>query len=76
MAKSNSTDTAAAAAPAAAADPVVTLSLTDFCIRLSETVRRPELIGAFESVERRAGRVQATEAEFRKRYDAFVNKPV
>lgn len=76
MAKSTSTDAPVAAAPAAAEAPAVKLSLTDFCIRLSETVRRPEMIGAFESVERRAGRVQATEAEFRARYGEFVKKPV
>lgn len=56
--------------------PEISLSLTDFCIRLSESVRRPEMIGAFEAVERRAGRVKASESEFRSRYDAFVNKPV
>lgn len=71
MAKSTPTDTSAVTAA-----PEVKLSLTDFCIRLSETVRRPELIGSFEATERRAGRIQASEAEFRKRYDAFVNKPV
>lgn len=52
------------------------LSLTDFCTRLSETVKRPELIGAFEFTERRAKRIKATEAEFRARFDAFINAPV
>lgn len=52
------------------------LSLTDFCTRLSETVKRPELIGAFEFTERKAQRIKATEAEFRARFDAFANKPV
>ena len=55
--------------------PVVALSLVEFCTRLSETVKRPELIGAFEHVERRAGRTSATEAEFRRRFDAFLNAP-
>ena len=54
----------------------ITLSLTEFCTRLSETVKRPELIGAFHSNETRAKRVKATEAEFKKRYDEFVNTPV
>lgn len=68
-------------AKAAPAEPVekaadITLSLTEFCTRLSETVKRPELIGAFEFSERRAGRNKATEAEFRQRFDAFVNTPV
>ena len=54
----------------------VSLSLTDFCIRLSETVRRPELIGAFEFTERQAGQTQGTEPEFRARFAAFSSKPV
>lgn len=54
----------------------VALTLTEFCVRLSTSVRRPELIAAFESVEKRAGRVKDTEANFRARFDAFVNTPV
>jgi hypothetical protein len=57
-------------------DPALTLSLTEFCTRLSETVKRPELIGAFEFRERNAKRNKATEAEFRARFDAFINTPV
>jgi len=52
------------------------LSLSEFCTRLSETVSRPELLGAFEHVERRAGRLKDTEAGYRGRFDAFVNTPV
>jgi hypothetical protein len=52
------------------------ISLTEFCQRLSETVSRPELIGGFEFVERRAGRLKDTEAEFRARFDAFINTSV
>lgn len=59
-----------------AGDAASLLSLTDFCTRLSETVKRPELIGAFEFTERRANRLKATEAEFRARFDAFINAPV
>lgn len=55
--------------------PVVAISLTEFCTRLSASVKRPELIGAFHSVEKAAGRVSATDAEFRQRYDAFCNAP-
>lgn len=62
--------------------PVVTLaaepslSLADFCTRLSETVSRPELIGAFAHVEQKAGNVKDTAANYRTRFDAFINKPV
>lgn len=68
-------------AKATQAEPVeaaaeVALSLTEFCTRLSETVKRPELIGAFEFRERVAKRNKATEAEFRKRFDEFTKTPV
>ena len=56
-------------------EAVIALSLTEFCTRLSETVNRPELIGAFHTVEKSAGRIQATQAEFRQRFDAFINAP-
>ena len=63
-----------------AAEPVaplaVQITLTEFCVRLSETVRKPELIAGFEHVERRAGRLQDTDEAFRSRYDQFVNAPV
>lgn len=55
-------------------DPV--LSISDFCVRLSETVIRPELIGAFAHVEQKARRVSDTAGNFRARFDAFINKPV
>ena len=54
----------------------IKLSLVDFCARLSETVKRPELIGAFEFVERTAGRTADTEEAFRARFSAFTKKPV
>lgn len=50
--------------------------LGEFCARLSATVKRPELIGAFEHHERTGGRLSGTETEFKARFDAFVNKPV
>ena len=61
-------------APVGAPDPA--LSISDFCTRLSETVSRPELIGAFAHVEQKAQRVSDTEANYRARFDAFINKPV
>lgn len=68
--------TTAVEAPAQADDKDVSLSITDFCTRLSESVSRPELIGAFAAVEQRAGRVSDTAVKFRARFDAFVNQPV
>lgn len=61
-------------APAGAEDPV--LSISDFCVRLSESVSKPELIGAFAHVEQKAQRTSDTQASYRKRFDAFINKPV
>jgi len=52
------------------------ITLVEFCTRLSETITRPELIGGFEHVEKRAGRLKDTAAAFRQRFDAFVNTPV
>lgn len=71
MAKSNTSETTTAPESA----PIL-LSITDFCARLSETVSRPELIGAFAAVEQRAGRVSDTAEKFRARFDAFINQPV
>lgn len=52
------------------------LSLDEFCRRISETVKRPELIGGFEFIERRAGHLKDSEAAFRERFDAFVKTPI
>lgn len=57
------------------AQPVM-VTLDEFCRRLSETVVRPELIGAFAYTERHAGHVRDTSENFASRYDAFINKPV
>jgi len=61
--------------PVGATEPAV-MSISDFCTRLSETVSRPELIGAFAHVEQKAQRVSDTAANYRARFDAFINKPV
>lgn len=55
---------------------VVDLTLTEFCARLSETVRRPELISAFEYTELAAGHLKDTAEAFQARFDTFVNTPV
>lgn len=52
------------------------LSLVEFCTRLSESVKRPELIGGFEFIERRAGRVKDTASAYQQRFDAFIKTPV
>lgn len=52
------------------------LSVAEFCARLSETVKRPELLNAFAATEQRAGRVSDTSDKFRARFDAFINQPV
>lgn len=68
-------------APKAAASdeqPVaaVPLTLDEFCVRLSETVRSPEAIGAFHHTERAAGRMVDTEAAYRARFDSFLTTPI
>jgi hypothetical protein len=57
-------------------EPVITVTLEEFCRRKSETVNRPELLGAFHFVERSAGRAQDSAEAFEKRFDEFVTKPV
>jgi hypothetical protein len=52
------------------------LTLTEFCTLLSQSDKRVELIGAFNFVETKAGHTKDTEANFRKRFTAFINKPV
>jgi hypothetical protein len=70
MAKTNND----VAVPVKAEAPTVTLN--EFCARLSESVRRPELIGGFFATERGAGHLRDSEAAYRARYDEFVNKPL
>lgn len=54
----------------------ITVTLNEFCARLSETVVRPELIGAFAHTERAAGNARDTAEAFKARFDEFINKPV
>lgn len=81
MATAKPTDTTAPAdgvATAAPADDVVTefpLSVEEWCTQLSATDRRPELIGAFASVETRAGRGRALPSAYAKRYAEFIKTP-
>lgn len=51
------------------------LSLNEFCIRLSTTDKRVELIGGFEHSERVAGRLSDTAENYTARYAEFLNKP-
>lgn len=51
------------------------VSLDEFCVRLSNTDRRVEMIGGFAASERAAGRTMDAESAFATRYAAFVTKP-
>lgn len=51
------------------------VTLTEFCTRISASDRRVELIGAFNHIETKAGRIKATEKEFLSRFDAFIKQP-
>lgn len=59
----------------APAEAVEDVTLDEFCLRLSNTDRRVEMIGGFHSDEKRAGRVKDAEAAYSTRYQAFVHKP-
>lgn len=65
----------AAEAEASGVEPQ-TITIAEFCMRLSESLRKPELIGAFHSVEVAAGVQRDTAAAFEARFTEFVNKPV
>ena len=54
---------------------LIKLSIDDFCVRLSETDKRVEMISAFNSDERQAGRVSDTADNYASRYQVFLNKP-
>lgn len=62
----------------AAADPLAAqdVTLTEFCMRLSGSDRRVEMIAGFEHSEKAAGRVKDAESAFARRYAAFTAKPV
>lgn len=60
----------------AEAAPTQTITLDEFCSRLSETVKRPELLGAFHHVELAEGHSRDTAEAFRARFDEFLNTPV
>jgi hypothetical protein len=66
------------AQPAPVADapkPGPRVGLHEFCIRLSGKDKRVEMISAFESVERRAGRLQDAEVAYADRYTKFIKQP-
>lgn len=60
----------------AVVEVVPEVSLDEFCTRLSETVKSPEMIGGFHYTERAAQRMRGTSEAFKARFDAFCNKPV
>jgi hypothetical protein len=66
-------DTPAAKEPAVVVDE---LTLSEFCSRLSESVRRPELIAGFEYSERQAGKLKDRAEAFQARFDNFIKSPV
>lgn len=61
--------------PATSVELEPALTISEFCARMSETVRRPELIGAFAAIETGAGRIQSSASDFASRFAAFVNQP-
>lgn len=53
----------------------VAMSVDEFCLRLSSTDKRVEMISAFHSGERASGRSMDLETAFAVRYAAFCNAP-
>lgn len=63
------------AAKPATAETAPTMTLVEFCTRLSETERRPELIAAFEHHAKKSNLKRETWEGFKSRFDAFVTLP-
>lgn len=51
------------------------LTVTEACARISATDRRVEMLGAFHSSEKAAGRLKDLESAYRSRFAAFCNAP-
>ena len=75
MAKASASEQSSETAPRENHSPEAAITLEEFCVRLSNTDKRVEMIGAFNHGETRAGRIKDTESNYRSRFDAFVNKP-
>lgn len=52
------------------------VTIDEFCIRLSATDTRVEMIGAFCADEKRHSRIKDSDANFTKRFGEFVKRPV
>lgn len=52
------------------------ITLDEFCLRLSKSDKRVEMIGGFHHVEKQARRFKDAEQNYQTRFVAFVNKPV
>lgn len=65
-----------AAAAEVASAPAIEVTLEEFCVRLSLSVKKPELLGGFHHTEKAAGHVKDTEANYKSRFAVYVNKPV
>lgn len=53
-----------------------TIELGEFCARLSEKVRSPELIAGFHCTCEAKGVLKDTAAAYTARFDEFINTPV
>lgn len=52
------------------------VSLTEFCLNQSAKENRPELIGGFEFIEKRAKRFKDTQEAYAERFEAYKVTPV
>lgn len=50
------------------------LTLDEFCIRLSRTDKRVELLAAFAHTEKAAGRTKDVESAYAARFNKFINQ--
>lgn len=72
--KTETSERAAPATPAKSGEFPVTLD--NFCVELSQTDKRVELIGGFHYTERLAGRYRDVASAYRLRFQAFTTRAV
>lgn len=75
MAKDAKSDNDIVVTDAATVETEGDISLDEFCLRLSNSDKRVELIAAFNHVEGKDNRIKDTETAYRSRFDAFINAP-
>ncbi len=63
-------------APAEPVDTSVPLTLDEFCVRLSKSDKRVELIGGFHADAKKRGQHKDFDVGFLRAFEAYASRPV